>query len=216
VLLVDNHVLLRRGLRQALETETDIVVVGEAADGLTAAELAQRLSPDVVIIDLLLASCDAFEACRRIRELKPSPRIIVLTDGDSEAERGAALRIGADGYLPTHPARERIVEGVRLSMQGVNPLSASFTTQLVREFRQVRSGHPSEPPPCASTLSARENEVLSLVATGMTNKEIGAQLFISENTVKNHVRNMLVKLELHSRLEAALYAIREHLADISW
>ena len=213
VLVVDDHVLYRRGLETVLAAEGDVDIVGEAGDGLDAVRQAARLQPDVVLLDLRMPRRSGLQACAEIKEVCPTARIVVLTVSDEEADLFDAVRAGANGYLLKDVPGEEIADGLRAVMSGQSLISPSMAGALLAEFAALsrRSEQPSSSP--APRLTEREVQVLRLVARGMSNRDIAGELFISENTVKNHVRNILDKLQLHSRMEAVMYAVRERILD---
>lgn len=214
VLIVDDHALFRRGLQMVLEGEADIDVVGEASDGHEAVERAEKTTPDVVLMDVRMPKRSGIEATRAIKEVLPSAKILMLTISDEEADLYEAIKAGASGYLLKEISIEEVANAVREVQAGKSLISPSMASKLLNEFAAMvkrRDERTNIPGP---RLTERELEVLKLVAKGMNNRDIGAELFISENTVKNHVRNILEKLHLHSRMEAVVYAVREKLLDI--
>ena len=212
VAVVDDEELFRRGLTMLLTVEDDIEVVGEARDGIAATELAASTAPDVILMDVRMPKRSGTEACVAIKEIAPTVRIIMLTVSDEEADLYEAVKNGASGYLLKDSSIDGVAQAVRVVADGQSLMSPSMATKLLGEFKQMsRSDRDQVPTP---RVSARELEVLELVAHGLSNREIGKRLFISENTVKNHVRNILEKLRLHSRMEAVMYAVRERLFDI--
>jgi two-component system NarL family response regulator len=200
-------------LRTFLELQEDIEVVGEAADGHQALERAQELMPDVVLMDVRMPRRSGIEATREIRDALPHVRVLMLTVSDEEADLYEAIKAGASGYLLKEVSTDEVPEAIRSVMAGQSRISPSMASKLLTEFAtwSRRSGPPGVEGP---TLTERELEVLRLVAQGMANKDIAKELYISENTVKNHVRNILEKLHLHSRMEAVVYAVRENLLDL--
>ncbi|HET8987648.1 MAG TPA: response regulator transcription factor [Humibacillus sp.] len=215
VLLVDDHALYRRGLQTVLSTEEGIEVVGEAVDGVEAVERAEETMPDVVIMDVGMPKRGGIEACRVIKQRVPSARILMLTNSDDDADLFEAVRAGANGYLLKN-ATEEIVAGIRGVFLGQSLLSPVMATALLHEFNQLsqRVAAPATVPGLElPRLTSRERHILVLVAKGRLNREIAEDLVISENTVRSHVRNILDKLQMHSRLEAAMYAVRHRLID---
>jgi two-component system NarL family response regulator len=213
VLIVDDHALFRRGLQMVLDGEPDIEVVGEAGDGHQALDRAQELMPDVVLMDVRMPRRSGIEATLEIRDALPHVRIIMLTVSDEEADLYEAIKAGAAGYLLKEVSTDEVPEAIRSVMAGHSRISPSMASKLLNEFASwSRRTTPGVDVP---TLTERELQVLRLVAQGMANKDIARELFISENTVKNHVRNILDKLRLHSRMEAVVYAVRENLLDLS-
>jgi DNA-binding NarL/FixJ family response regulator len=212
VAVVDDQELFRRGLTMLLGVEEDIEVVGEAGDGVAATELAATAVPDIVLMDVRMPKRSGIEACVSIKEVAPSAKIIMLTVSDEEADLYDAVKNGASGYLLKDSSIDEVAQAIRVVADGQSLISPSMAVKLLDEFKQMtRSDRQQVPTP---RLTDRELEVLRLVAQGLNNREIAKRLFISENTVKNHVRNILEKLQLHSRMEAVMYAVREKLLDI--
>ena len=215
ILIADDHELFRRGLRMVLEDEPDIEVLGEAGDGAAAVEMAREHAPDVVVMDVRMPSLSGIEATQRIKEEEPGTRILVLTISDEEDDLYEAIKAGANGYLLKEISIDEIGDAVRSVHNGQSLISPSMASKLLDEFaamiKQADERHHVPTP----RLTPREMEVLEHVAKGMNNREIAKALFISENTVKNHVRNILEKLHLHSRMEAVVYAVREKLLEIN-
>ncbi|MGZ4598754.1 MAG: response regulator [Oryzihumus sp.] len=214
VLVVDDHVLYRRGLELVLGQEADIDIVGEAGDGHEAIRRTEELLPDVVLMDVRMPRRSGIEACTAIKELVPSTKIVMLTISDEESDLYEAVRAGANGYLLKDVPGEQIADGIRAVSTGQSLISPSMASKLLSEFALMIKRHEERPAMPVPRLTERELEVLKLVARGMANRDIAKALFISENTVKNHVRNILEKLQLHSRMEAAMYAVREKLLDL--
>jgi len=216
VLVVDDHALFRRGLEIVLAQEADIEVVGEAGDGEQGVERAAQLLPDIVLLDVRMPKGTGIEACAAIKEVAPSARIIMLTISDEEADLYDAIKAGATGYLLKEIPIEELAEAVRSVHDGQSLISPSMASKLLTEFalmaKRTEERRNQVPAP---RLTERELEVLKLVARGLNNRDIAKELFISENTVKNHIRNILEKLQLHSRMEAVVYAVREKLLEIT-
>ena len=212
VVIADDQELFRRGLTMLLGQEADIEVVGEASDGVSATDMATTLVPDVVLLDVRMPRRSGIEACRAIKEAVPSVAVIMLTVSDEEADLYEAVKGGAAGYLLKDSSIDEVAQGVRVVAEGQSLVSPSMAVKLIDEFKQMSKPDRGQVP--GIRLTERELEVLRLVATGMNNREIAKKLFISENTVKNHVRNMLEKLQLHSRMEAVMYAVREKLLEL--
>ena len=214
VLIVDDHELFRKGLQMVLEAEADIDVVGEASDGNEAIEKAEEHSPDVVLMDVRMPKRSGIEATRDIKDTLPSTKILMLTISDEEADLYEAIKAGASGYLLKEISIEEVADAVRAVQQGQSLISPSMASKLLNEFAAMVKRRDERAQVPGPRLTERELEVLKLVAKGLNNRDIGSELFISENTVKNHVRNILEKLHLHSRMEAVVYAVREKLLDI--
>jgi two-component system NarL family response regulator len=213
VLIADDQALFRRGLYVVLGTEEDIEVVAEAEDGEEAIAKAEELAPDAVLMDVRMPRVNGIDAARRIRELLPSTKILMLTVSDEEDDLYEAIKAGANGYLLKEISVEEVANAIHAVVQGQSLISPSMASKLLNEFNSLaRQAAEKEELP-APVLTARELEVLKLVARGMSNKDVADELFISENTVKNHVRNILEKLHLHSRMEAVMYAVRKRLVD---
>jgi DNA-binding NarL/FixJ family response regulator len=215
VLVVDDHAVFRRGLQMVLEQEPDIEVVGEAGDGTEAVTMAANTAPDIVLLDVRMPKRGGIDACTAIKDAVPSVAIIMLTISDEEADLYDAIKAGAVGYLLKDIPIDEIATAVRAVRGGQSYISPSMASKLLTEFAtMVRRTDERQQLP-APKLTDREMEVLKLVAKGLNNRDIAKQLFISENTVKNHIRNILEKLQLHSRMEAVVYAVREKLLEIT-
>jgi DNA-binding NarL/FixJ family response regulator len=208
VLVVDDHAVFRRGLTAVLDAEPGVTVVGEAADGLEAVDRVDLLRPDVVLLDVRMPRLDGIEACARIKERHPQTRVVMLSVSEDETDLYAAIRAGASGYLLKEISVEEVARAVRAVVAGQSLISPRMAALARRAEESPRLAN-------LPRLTDRELEVLSLVAEGLNNGDIAKRLFISQNTVKNHVRNILEKLQLHSRMEAVVYAVREKILDIS-
>lgn len=211
VLVVDDHDVYRRGMQVVLGLEDDIEIVAEARNGAEAVDAAGELRPDVVLMDVRMPVLDGISACAQIKESLPSVKVLMLTVSDDEADLFDALRAGANGYLLKDQPAEEVAAALRAVHDGQSMIPQSMAAQLIAEFGRLSRHVENEAR--GPRLTDRELEVLRLVARGGANKEIAKELFISENTVKNHVRNILEKLQLHSRVEAAMYAMRWNLLD---
>jgi DNA-binding NarL/FixJ family response regulator len=214
VIIVDDHALFRRGLEMVLENESDIEVVGEATDGQQAVDRTSELMPDVVLMDVRMPRRSGIEATQRIKELMPHVKIVVLTNSDEEADLYEAIKAGASGYLLKEISSEEVADAIRSVVQGHSRISPAMASKLLTEFQAMSKRTDDRQPLAPPKLTERELQILRLVAKGLGNRDIAQQLFISENTVKNHIRNILEKLQLHSRMEAVIYAVREKLFDI--
>ena len=213
VLLADDQPLFRTALATLIDTQPDLSVAGQAENGLEAVELARALVPDVVVLDVEMPVMDGVEAARLIRDQVPSAKVVMLTVSESDAHVFEALHHGASGYLLKDLRPEHLYEMLRAAGRGETPLSPAIAGRLLSEFRERGSFRAA---PVASEgpealLTRREVEILQLVAEGLSNKEIGAQLVITEGTVKNHVHNALEKLQLDNRIQAAAYVVRQGL-----
>ena len=212
VVVVDDQELFRRGLTMLLGVEPDIEVVGEAGDGISATDLIVSTVPDVVLLDVRMPKRSGLQACIQIKELVPSVKIIMLTVSDEEGDLYEAVKNGASGYLLKDSSIDEVAQAVRVVAEGQSLISPSMAVKLIDEFKEMARTDREQA--ITPRLTDRELEVLGLVAKGMNNRDAARELFISENTVKNHVRNILEKLQLHSRMEAVMYAVREKLLDI--
>ncbi|HLK94776.1 MAG TPA: response regulator transcription factor [Nocardioidaceae bacterium] len=213
VLVVDDQELFRRGLTMVIGALDGIDLVGEAGDGRTALELAVRTDPDVVLLDVRMPGFSGIETCAELKAIMPSVRIVMLTASDEEADLFDAVKSGASGYLLKDASIDDVASAVRLVADGQSLISPAMAVKLLDEFKQLTG--PERSAVVAPRLTDRELQVLRLVARGLSNKDVAKDLFISENTVKNHVRNILEKLQLHSRMEAVVYAVREKILDLS-
>jgi DNA-binding NarL/FixJ family response regulator len=210
VLLVDDHALFRGGVASLLGAERDFEVVGEAADGLRALEMARELMPDVILMDISMPGMNGLEATRRIKAEMPYVSIVILSASDGDHDLFEAVKSGAQGYLLKKIDPQALYGTLRGVVRGEAPVSRVMAARLLDEFaRQARQAAPAAPG--NGELTAREKEVLELVAQGKSNKEIAAALCIAENTAKNHLKNILEKLHLVNRVQAATFAIRQGL-----
>ena len=214
VMICDDHALFRRGLIMVLESEEGVEVVGEAEDGEESIRKAEELAPDVVLMDVRMPRVSGIEATRAIAEVVPSAKILMLTVSDEEDDLYDAIKAGATGYLLKEISIEEVASAIRAVVSGQSLISPSMASKLLTEFTNLAKKADERQAVPTPRLTDRELEVLKLVAQGMSNREIAGELYISENTVKNHVRNILEKLHLHSRMEAVVYAVREKLLDI--
>lgn len=208
VLLADDQALVRTGLRMILETEPDIEIVGEVADGESAVRDGLRLRPDVVVMDIRMPGVDGVEATRRlVQRAGDGPRILIVTTFDSDTLLGDALRAGASGYLLKNAPAEQMVEAVRAVAAGEGLLSTEVTRRVIEGFAGSVQA-PPDPGMAAklARLTDRETEVLGLVAQGMSNQEIAEHLFLGQGTVKTHVARILAKLEVRDRVAAVVFA----------
>jgi DNA-binding NarL/FixJ family response regulator len=207
VLLVDDQALFREGLETLLSVHKDIQVVGQASNGHEAVEVATEVHPDVVLMDVRMPILNGVRATRRLKQVLPQCRVIVLTTFDDDEYVFDALRAGAVGYLLKDVASAQLVEAIRAAARGESILQPSVAAKVIAEFTRVSSMVPAaQMEQLVEPLSARELEILGLIATGASNKEIADQLFIAEGTVKNHVTHILGKLGVRDRTQAALKA----------
>ena len=213
VLVVDDHTLFRRGIVAVLAGEESLEVVGEVSDGLEAIEKAREIVPDVILMDLNMPRCSGLEATQALQAEMPQVNILVLTVSEMEADLFAAMKFGARGYLLKNTEPEELVHAISHIAQGGVIVSPLMATKLLTEFKDLTTGVERKSVAEANNadLSPREGEVLQLVAQGATNREIGEALFISENTVKTHLRNIMDKLHLANRSQAAAYAVKRGL-----
>jgi DNA-binding NarL/FixJ family response regulator len=215
-MIVDDHALFRRGLEMVLDSEPDIELVGQASDGAEAVEKAGDSLPDVVLMDIRMPRSSGIQACRELKDVVPSAKIVMLTISDEEEDLFEAIRAGASGYLLKDIPLDEVADTVRAVDGGQSLINPSMAGKLLTEFatlaRHEESERPQQVP--APKLTDREMQVLKLIARGMNNRDIAKELFISENTVKNHVRNILEKLQIHSRMEAVMVAVREKLIEL--
>jgi NarL family two-component system response regulator YdfI len=207
VLIADDHLVVREGLRAILGTAADLELVGEAADGAEAVELTERLAPDVVLMDLRMPGVDGIEAIRRIRTRHPQVEIVILTTYDDDDTIVEGMRAGARGYLLKDADRRVLFEAIRAAARGESLLPSAVTERLVAHLAEPELAE-------AGDLTGREREVLTLVAQGATNRAIAAELTITERTVKAHVTNIFNKLGVSSRAEAVAVALRRGLLPL--
>jgi NarL family two-component system response regulator LiaR len=209
VLITDDHEIVRKGLAVLLATEKDIKVVDEARDGSEAVSKAAALKPDVVLMDLVMPRMDGIEATRQITQTCPGTRVLVLTSFAADDKVFPAVKAGALGYLLKDSGPEELLEAIRRVHRGEPSLQPEIARKVLQEL-----SHPLSAKPTTDPLTAREVEVLRLIAQGMSNKEIASKIFVAEWTVRTHVSNILSKLQLASRTQAALYALRSGLASL--
>ncbi len=214
VVIADDHALFRRGLTMVLESEPDIEVVGEANDGHEVVTLAEKYMPDLVLMDVRMPGRGGIDAAQAIKDAVPHTKILMLTISDEEEDLYDAIKVGASGYLLKEISIEEVADSIRQVHAGQSLISPSMASKLLTEFAAMARKDEEKQQMPTPRLTDREMEVLTLVAQGLNNRDIAKELFISENTVKNHVRNILEKLHLHSRMEAVVYAVREKLLEI--
>ena len=204
VLLADDQQLVRSGFRMILGADAELEVVGEAGDGVEAVAEARRLAPDVVLMDVRMPRVDGIEATRQIGAMPEPPRVLVLTTFDLDEYVFAALRAGASGFLLKDAPEAQLLAAIRVVADGGSLFAPAVTRRLIERFASL--AEPSAPPAAVETLTAREVEVLRLLARGRTNAEIAAELVVSEHTVKTHVAHVLSKLGLRDRIQAVILA----------
>lgn len=209
VLLVDDQELFRRGIAMVLGLEQDIEIV-EAANGVDALARVTEAPPDVALLDVRMPGQSGVDLCAAVRAASPTTGVVMLTSSEEESDLYESVKNGASGYLLKDSSIDQLAEAIRLVASGQSLISPAMATKLLEEFVEV-----TKPKAATPTLTHREMEVLRQVARGLSNQEIGTELFISENTVKNHIRNILEKLQMKSRMEAVMYAVRSKLLDLS-
>lgn len=219
VLVVDDHVVVRQGLRDFIGLQDDMAVIGEGANGVEAVALSGELQPDVVLLDLVMPQMDGVEATRQILQVSPGTHVLILTSFGEDDKVFPAIRAGAQGYLLKDIRPDELVQAVREADQGkvqLHPDIAKKLMSAVAADRQAQAGsqeasQPARPAASPNDLTERELEVLRYIATGLTNREIAERMFISEKTVKTHVSNILGKLALEDRTQAAIWALKHNL-----
>lgn len=204
VFLLDDHEMVRMGLRKLLESAGDIEVIGEAGTAATAIARIPALRPDVAILDARLPDGNGIEVCRQIRSAEPSVKAIILTSFDDDEALFAAIMAGAAGYILKQVTSQDLLSAVRHVAAGGSLLDPSVTARVMERLREGTSNEPEE----LKNLTAQERRILELVAEGLTNRQIGERLFLAEKTVKNYMSNVLAKLGLVSRTQAAVFATR--------
>ncbi len=211
LILADDHAMVRTGTRELLEQQPDFDIVGEAADGVEAVDLAHRLQPDVAVMDVRMPRMSGVEATRRIKSECPDVKVLILTAHDDDEYVFALLQAGASGYLMKTADIEELVKAIRTVAAGQSMLAPSIAGKVVAQFTSGK-GMPdtsSNIPPTHEELTDRELDILKLVGRGLSNKQIGKELFISDRTVQAHLSNIFSKLNVNSRTEAVMYAVRK-------
>jgi len=209
ILICDDHAVVRRGLRSLIGVNTDMELVGEAADGEEAVSMAKKLKPDVIIMDLIMPRKSGIDATTEIKKTTPDAKILVLTSFSDDNNVFPAIKAGASGYLLKDSSPEELLQAINDVHQGKSSLHPVIAKKVIQELHQ-----PSDLPPTEYPLTAREVDVVKYVAQGLSNQDISRKLKIKEGTVRIHVGNILNKLQLANRTQAALYALREGLAEL--
>ncbi len=207
LVIVDDHGVVRSGVKALIETEPNLKVVGEASDGREALTKVKAQNPDVVLMDLVMPEMDGVEATGEITKLSPTPKVLILTSFSEEERIIQAIKAGASGYLIKDASPDELVQAIKDVYQGESTLDPKVAGTVLRSVQ-------SEPETSTEELTDREIEVLELLAEGLPNEDIAEKLYISERTVRSHVSNILAKLDLTNRTQAALYAVREGVADL--
>ncbi|MBI4744465.1 MAG: response regulator transcription factor [Actinobacteria bacterium] len=210
VVIADDHTIVRRGLRKIME-EARVKVIGEVSCGTDVVKMASELQPDVILMDIEMPEMDGIEATRKIKQENPSGRIVVLTMHEEKEYLFKAIKAGALGYVLKDRAPEELVETVKAASKGMSLLQPSMASEILKEFAEIEA-RKDEQFRLYSTLTIREKEILSHLTQGLSNKEIAKSLFISDKTVRNHLKNIFDKLHINDRTTAAVIAIRQGLA----
>ena len=210
VLIVDDHTIVRKGIKALLAETSDIQVVGEASNGQDAIGLSRQLEPDVILMDLLMPKMDGIEATRQISAQQPQAHVLVLTSFVGDEKIFPAIKAGAYGYLLKDSEPSELIRSIRMVYRGEPSLAPIIARKMMQEIQEQPAVKPSP-----ESLTAREVEVLQLLAKGLSNEEIAAQLVISEVTVRTHISHLLAKLHLATRVQATLYALREGITSLS-
>jgi len=213
ILLVDDHILFRKGIANLLNSQPEFSIIGEAGDGLEGLEKARTLKPDLILMDVTMPRCSGPEATRLILRELPDMPIVMLSVSEDDEDLFAAVRSGAMGYLLKSIKPDELFARLRGIAAGEAPISRLMATKILREFAKSPAQPEPRPADWPQELTEREREVLQCVAKGMSNREIGEALKIAENTVKNHVRSILDKLHLANRAQMAAYAVRTGLSN---
>lgn len=213
LILVDDHILFREGMKELISHWNDFEVVGEAANGLEALALCRELLPDIVLMDISMEVMGGVEAASRIHQELPSVRVVMLTMSENAKDLFEAIKGGAQGYVLKNTPARRLHDLLRGVMRGESPLSGAIATKMLAEFTGQKAQEELPLAARVEPLTDREIRILQLVAEGLSNEEIGEQLFLGEQTVKKHLHHVLEKLHLNNRVQAAVYAIRRGLVE---
>jgi DNA-binding NarL/FixJ family response regulator len=211
VLLIDDHILFRKGVEAVLDTRPDIEIVGQGENGLEAIALARETKPNIILMDITMDKCNGLEATRRIRQEMPEQKIIIVTVSEEEQDLFNAIKAGAQGYVIKNLKVRQLLDSIDSVNRGEASFSGTIAAKILEEFR--RPTELAAQKEGVDPLSEREIEVLELIVAGQTNREIAVHLSISESTVKGHLRNILDKLHLQNRVQAAVYAVRQGLVS---
>lgn len=214
VLLVDDHQLFRVGIANLLKKNEDIEVVGQAANGLEAVQIASEVIPDVILMDLQMPEYDGIEATKAITKMLPETKVLMLTVCDGDDELFQAIKNGAQGYLLKNSSGEALLQGIRQIVIGEAPLSPTIATKMLKEFKKHYEVENEVTHEKLKDVTEREKEILTLISNGFSNRQIAEQLNIAENTVKNHIRNVMQKLHIQNRVQLATLAIDMGLAKV--
>ncbi len=212
ILIVDDHILFREGMRNIISNWDDYKVVGEGSNGLEAVNLARELFPDIILMDISMPIMNGIEATKQIASELPMTYIVILTMSEEREDLFNAIKYGAQGYILKDTPSRRLHNELRKMLQGEAPLSGLMANKMLDEFSH--SGSPTPPSPNFQVpLTEREHQVLELVVEGLSNTEIAKRIYLSENTIKKYLKNIMIKLHLNNRVEAAVYAVRQNLVD---
>lgn len=209
VVIADNHTMVRQGLKQILELENDIAVIAQASNGEEALNIARAEQPDVILMDINMPGMNGLEAIKEIKDEKIPSKIIVLTIHEEREYLFKTLHMGAEGYILKDAEPNILIEAIRSVNSGQSYIQGNMTKELVKEFKRITNNNKERNE--TNNLTARETEVLELIAEGMMNREIAQKLYISEKTVKNHVSNIFKKLNVSDRTQAAIYAYKNNI-----
>lgn len=212
ILIVDDHILFREGMRNIISKWDDCQVVGEASNGREAVRLARELLPDIILMDISMPVMNGIEATKLIACELPTTYIVILTMSEEREDLFNAIKFGAQGYILKDTPSRRLHNELRKMLQGEAPLSGLMANKMLNEFGKPVS--PTPPlPDCLVQLTEREHQVLELLVEGLSNAEIAKRIYLSENTIKKYLKNIMIKLHLNNRVEAAVFAVRENLVD---